>query len=84
MLSEIPGTETVLKRFRIQEATQEADSMGESYRVVFDDGTDMIVNIERTDTVVLDDEYVHKLRSDWDTSPPLSLSATHEPAVADA
>ena len=43
--------------------------MGDSYRVVFDDGTDKIVHIERTDTVVLDDEYVHKLRSDWDSSP---------------
>ena len=58
--------------------------MGDSYRVVFDDGTDLIVHIERTDTVVLDNEYVHKLRSDWDSSPPLSPSVTHEPAVVDA
>ncbi len=58
--------------------------MADSYRVVFDDGTDMIVHIERTDTVILDDEYVRNLRSEWDSSAPLSPSVTHEPAVVDA
>jgi hypothetical protein len=58
--------------------------MSDSYRIVFDDGTDTIVHIERTDTVVLADDYVHKLRRDWDSSPPLSPSVTHEPAIVDA
>ena len=58
--------------------------MADSYRVVFDDGTDKIVHIERTDTVVLDNEYVHKLRSDWDSSPRQSPSVAHEPAVEGA
>ena len=55
--------------------------MSDSYRVIFDDGTDTIVHCEGTDTVVLDTDYVQKLNRESRLTPnpdPDECSPTRE------
>ena len=52
--------------------------MSNSYRITFDDGTDKIMCIKSTDTVVLDDEYDGHLRTDRRSLPAPSPIVLHE------